>query len=106
MRDNFERFGRWVSLDTMKRGISKWFWPHMAIVVYGEMRKVCLGYEGLMIGEKKEAYDFMCKFLCGRSPGRDVVHVRVVAGEDFWPGDNIYVWTHICQICSRLASLV
>ena len=70
MRDNFERFGGCISLDTMKRGVNKWLWPHTDIVVHDEMRKACVDFEGLMIGEKEETYDFMCKFLIGRSPGR------------------------------------
>ena len=76
MRDNFERFGGHISLDTMKRGIDKWLWPRVAIVAHDETRKACLGCEGLMIGEKKEAYDFMCKFLIGRSPDKNAMRAR------------------------------
>ena len=34
LRDNFERFGGYISLDTMKRSISKWLWPYMSVVMY------------------------------------------------------------------------
>ena len=84
MRDNYERFGGYISLDTMKRGINKWLWPYMAVVMYNEMKSVCLGCEGIMIGEKEGAYDFMCKFLIECSPGRNPEDVHVVAGDGFF----------------------
>jgi len=84
MRDNYERFGGYISLDTMKRGINKWLWPYMAVVMYNEMKSVCLGCEGIMIGEKEGAYDFMCKFLIKCSPGRNPEDVHVVAGDGFF----------------------
>ena len=40
--------------------------------------------EGLTIGEKEEACDFVRKFLIGRSPSRDATHVCVVAGDGFF----------------------
>lgn len=84
MRDNYERFGGYISLDSMKRGINKWLWPYMAVVMYNEMKNVCLGCEGIMIGEKEGAYNFMCKFLIEKSPGRDAEDVNVVAGDGFF----------------------
>ena len=81
MRDDFERFGGHASVCTTKRGINNWLWPCVAIVMHDEMRKVRLSCEGLMIGEKEEACDFVCEFLIGLSPSRDVVHARVVAGD-------------------------
>ena len=84
MRDDFERFGGYASLDIMERGINEWLWPHAAIVAHNEMRKSFLGCEGLMIGEKEEACDFACEFLIGRSPSRDVVRARVAAGDGFF----------------------
>ena len=56
MRDNFERFGGYISLDTMKRAINKWLWPYMSVVMYNEMRMVCLGCEGIVVGVHVRKY--------------------------------------------------
>ena len=48
------------------------------------MRNACLGCEGIMIGEKEGAYNFMCKFLIKNSPGRNAEDVHVVAGDGFF----------------------
>ena len=42
MCDNVKRFGSYISLDTMKRGINKWLWPYMAIVMYNDLSMICL----------------------------------------------------------------
>ena len=40
MRDNFERFGEYISLDTIKRAINKWLWIYMSVVMYNELKKM------------------------------------------------------------------
>ena len=84
MRDNFERFGGYISLDTMKRAINKWLWPYMSVVMYNEMRTVCIGCEGIMVGEREAAYQFMCDFVLENSPGRRAEDVSVVTGDGFF----------------------
>ena len=84
MRDNFEKFGGYVSLDTMKRAINKWLWPYMAITMYNELNQMCLGCEGIMCGEREDAYRFMCAFVLKYSPGRLAVDVYAVAGDGFF----------------------
>ena len=84
MRDNFERFGGYISLDTMKRSIRKWLWPYMSVVMYNELNMMCIGCEGIMCGERADAYEFMCSFLLSNSPGRPAKEVNVVAGDGFF----------------------
>ena len=63
MRDNFERFGAYISLDMMKRAIDKWLWTYMPVAMYNELKKMCIGCEGILCGERADAYEFMCTFL-------------------------------------------
>jgi hypothetical protein len=56
MRDNFERFGNFVCVDSMKRELNTYAWPYMAISMYNEMDLVCVGCEGIMCSEREEAY--------------------------------------------------
>ena len=69
MRDNFEQFGGFISLDTTKRAINKWLWLYMSVTMYNEMRMLCLGCEAITCGERVGAYEFMCQFLIKNSPG-------------------------------------
>ena len=40
MRDNFERFGSYISLDMMKRGINSLLWPFVSVSMYNELKKI------------------------------------------------------------------
>ena len=89
MRANFERFGGYISLDTMKRAINKWLWPYMSIVMYNELRKLCLGCEAIVCGEREDAYRFMIGFLIKNSPGKPSSDVHAVAGDGFFNQEMI-----------------
>ena len=69
MRQNFERFGGYIVLDTLKRGITNWLWPYMAIAMCNELWMVCLACEAIMCGECTNVYEFMCTFLLKNAPG-------------------------------------
>jgi len=84
MRDNFERFGGFICLDVMKRGINKLLWPYLAVAMYNDLEQVCVGCEAIVCAERKEAYDFVVKFMCRNSPGRPTEDVYVVAGDGFF----------------------
>ncbi len=84
MRSNFERYGGYISLDTMKWEINKWLWPYMSIVMYNEHKIMCLGYEGIMCGERVDRYKFMCNFLIRNTPGHDPDKVHVFSGDGFF----------------------
>ena len=84
MRDNFERFGGHVCLDAMKRGINKLLWPCLAVAMHNDLEQVCVGCEAIVCTERKEAYDFVVRFMCRNSPGRPIKDVYVVAGDGFF----------------------
>ena len=81
VRDNFERFGGFISLDTMKQANDKWLWPYMSVAMYNKMRMLCLGCEGIMCGERADAYEFMSRFLIKNLPDRPLEDVNAVAGD-------------------------
>ena len=59
MRDNFDRFGEFVSIDAMKRGLNKLLWSCVFVIMYNEMEQVCVGCEGIIFSERDEAYTAM-----------------------------------------------
>eukprot|EP00956_Cyclotella_meneghiniana_P039965 scaffold183952_cov43-Cyclotella_meneghiniana.AAC.1 len=89
MRDNFERFGRYSALDMMKRGINTILWPYVAVSMYNELRKICMGCEGIVSGEKKQTYKFVSVFLGKYTPGRPLSEVSIVAGDEFFNQEMI-----------------
>ena len=59
MRSNFERFGSYISLDSMKRELNTLCWPYFAISLQNELNKVCVGCEALMISERDAEYNLL-----------------------------------------------
>ncbi len=84
LRSNFERYGGYISLNTMKRDINKWLWPYMSIVMHNEHKIMCVGCEGIMCGERVDGYKFMCNFLIKNTPGRHPEEVHVFWGDGFF----------------------
>ena len=62
MRNNFELFGSFVSVDAMKRDLNTLLWPYVAVTMYNEMDCVCVGCEGIVLSEREEAYKEMLNF--------------------------------------------
>jgi len=89
MRRNYELFGGYISLDTMKRAINKWLWPYMLISMYNEHEKMCLGGEAIMCGERKGAYLFLCQFITHHTPMRIPSSVSIVTGDGFFNQEMI-----------------
>ena len=54
MKDNFDSFGGYLSIDAMKRGINKLLWPYMSITMYNEINCVCVACEAIMCSEREE----------------------------------------------------
>ena len=48
MRKNFELYGDYIAFDMMKRGINTLLWPYVAVTMYNEMKKLCIGCEGML----------------------------------------------------------
>jgi hypothetical protein len=89
MRRNFELFGDFVGLDMMKRGINTLLWPYFSLAMYDEMKKVCIGCEGILCGEREDMYQFACNFMKVHSPGRLLSDVHAVAADGFFDQDLI-----------------
>ena len=81
MRDNFERFGGFLSMDTMKRNLTDIDWPYMAISMYNELNSVCLACEGIVCGERVEAYNAMLQFVLDNNNKRKREDINVVAAD-------------------------
>lgn len=92
MRSNFERFGSYVSLDAMKRGLHKLNWPYIAITMLNDLKKVCVGCESIMVGEQDEAYEFVVKSTCEMAPLRSLHDIYVVAGDGFFSQGLLQKW--------------
>ncbi len=81
MRDNFERFGGFLSMDTMKRNLTDIDWPYMAISMYNELNSVCLACEGIVCGERVKAYNAMLQFVSENNNKRKRDDINVVAAD-------------------------
>ncbi len=83
MRQNFELFGSYICLDFMKRALNSLLWPYVSVTMYNELRKICVGCEGILLGEKLPMYKFLCRFLQQSTPGQPFDSVNVVSGDGF-----------------------
>ncbi len=81
MRTNFELFGSYISLDFMKHALNPPLQPYIPVAIYNELRQICVGCKGILCGEKKPIYSFLCDFLRKNAPGRAFESVKVVAGK-------------------------
>ncbi|GFH55396.1 hypothetical protein CTEN210_11872 [Chaetoceros tenuissimus] len=81
MRANFERYGSFISVDAMKRGINKWLWPYIAITMYNELDMVCVGCESIICTERIEAYESVINFCLDNSPGRSREDIYVLTAD-------------------------
>ena len=82
MRKNFELFGSFICVDAMKRDINTLIWPYMATTMYNEMNSVCVGCEGIVIGEREEAYNSMLDFQV-RYSRRSKSEVKAISSDGF-----------------------
>ena len=71
MKDNFDRFGSFLSIDKMKRGINKLLWPYMSITMYNEINCVCVACEAIIFSEREEFYNAMIQFILKKSQKKD-----------------------------------
>lgn len=84
MRTNFERFGHYICLDVMKRGINKLLWPYLAMTFYNKLQQICVGCEALMMAERGEAYKAIIDFVCRSAPKRKRENIYVLSGDGFF----------------------
>ena len=84
MRNNFERFGHYISLDVMQRSINPYAWPYLAITVLNELKQVCVICESLMLSERNEAYISVLDFVFDSASARKRDEVHVISGDGFF----------------------
>ena len=102
MKDNFDRFGGFVSIDAMKRGINKLLWPYMSITMYNEINCVCVACEAIICSEREEAYNAMIQFVIKNSQKRTNETIHVVAADGFINQDcvtNKFGLPHATYMC-------
>ena len=89
MRADYERFGKYHCHEMMGRDITWLLWNYVSVSIYNEMNVLCLGCEGIMCWERKEAYQFVTDFLSRNSPGLPKEDVKVVTGDGFFNQEMI-----------------
>ena len=83
MRRNYELFGSFICMDMMKRAINTLLWPYTAVTMLDEMKKICVGCEGIVCGERQDMYCAQARFLEEYAPGCPLSEVLIVAGDVF-----------------------
>ena len=63
MRGNFERFEGYISMNAMMRPINDIKWPYISISMFNELNSACVACEGIVCGERVEAYNAMLQFV-------------------------------------------
>ena len=63
MRDNFDRFGGFVSINVMKQGLEKFLWTYVSVTMYNEVEQVCVGCEGIVCSKRYESYIEMINIM-------------------------------------------
>ena len=80
---NFERFGSFICLNVIKRGIKNILWPCTSIVMCNDLDQVCVGCEVIFCGERELTRLFVVKFLLINTLARLEHKVYSVAGYGF-----------------------
>ena len=102
MKDNFDRFGGFLSIDAMKRGINKLLWPYMSITMYNEINCVCVACEAITCTEREESYNAMIQFVLKNSKRRTNEMINVIAADGFINQDcvtNKFGLTNATYMC-------
>ena len=89
MRDNFERFGGFLSMNVMLRPINEMECPYMSISMYNELNSVCVACEGIVCGERVEAYKSMIDFVLDNNKKRSKYDIDVVATDGVLDQDKV-----------------
>ena len=79
MRDNFERLGGLIDIS----------WPYMSISMYNELNSVCLACEGIVCGERVDAYNAMLQFVLHHSNKWKREDIDVVVADGILDQENV-----------------
>ena len=89
MRDNFECFGGYISIDAMMRPINEMKWPYMSISMFKKLNSVCLACEGIVCGERVEANNAMLKFVLDNTNKRTRHDINIVATDGVFNQEKV-----------------
>ena len=82
MRENFRRYGSYICLDAMKRGINSFLWHYFGVVMVNDTNANCLASEGMIIAEREDAYNFIIQSTISMGMGvRTHDQILCVAGD-------------------------
>ena len=86
MKDNFERFGNYLSIDVMRSSISNTTeLCYMAPVVLNEIGRSNVVCEGFVITENHDVYTFILESLFQMSSTRSKENVHAIYADEFMP---------------------
>ena len=87
---DFDRFGGFVSISTMRRGLKKFLSPYVSVVMYNEMQQVCVGCEGIVLFQNRwslhsndEFYDIKLTQAKERNVYAVAAEVQYTVSENF-----------------------
>ena len=93
MRENFRRFGSFISLDAMKRGINTFLWHYFSVVMVDDNNCNCLAAEGIIVSEREDAYNFIIQSTLSMGMGvRKNTDIYCVAGDGIFNQNSLYKW--------------
>ena len=93
MRENFRRFGSFISLDAMKRGINTFLWHYFSVVMVDDNNCNCLAAEGIIVSEREDAYNFIIQSTLSMGMGvRENTEIYCVAGDGIFNQNSLQKW--------------
>ena len=93
MRENFRRYGSYICLDAMKRGINSFLWHYFGVVMINDVNANCLAAEGMIVAEREDAYNFIIQSTISMAMGvRSHDEVICVAGDGILNQNSLYRW--------------
>ena len=79
MRDNFEQFGGYISINAMKRHINTLDCPYISVIMNNELNNVCLACEAILFSERIEGYKLVIQFILNNTNKRKKEDIYVLA---------------------------
>ena len=93
MRENFHRFGSFISLDAMKRATNTFLWHYFSTVLINDVGMNCLASEGIIVSEREDAYQFlMDSTIDMANEVRTKEEVYCVTGDGFFNKKTLEKW--------------
>ena len=93
MRENFRKYGSFISLDAMKRGINTFLWHYFSVVLINDVNCNCLATEGMIVAEREDAYKFIIESTISMGMGvRHNTDIYCVAGDGIFNQLSLIKW--------------